>query len=66
MILCYPSQFFDFLPGFRPVVPAPNKILSYTQICIQALLTPFFPITGVIMVIGQGLPKRVFSIVEWS
>ena len=66
MILCCPSQFFDFRPGFRPAAPAPNKILSYTQSCIQALLTPFFPITAVIMVIGRGLPKRVFSIVEWS
>jgi len=66
MILCSPSQFFEFLPGIRPLVPAPNRILSYTQSCIQALLPPFFPITAVIKVIGRGLPKRVFSIVEWS
>jgi len=66
MILCSPSQFFEFLPGIRPVVPARNRILSYTQSCIQALLTPFFPITAVIVVIGQSLPKHVFSIVEWS
>jgi hypothetical protein len=66
MILCNPSQFFDLLPGFRTVAPVPDKILSYTQSSIQALLTPFFPITAVKMVIGQGLPRRVFSIVEWS
>jgi len=66
MILCIPSQFFEFLPGFRPLAPTHGQIPYYTRNCFLALLTPFLLIAAEFMVIGQGLPKRAFSIVEWS
>jgi len=66
MILCNPSQFFEFLPGFRPPTSARYSILSYTQSCFPKLLTPFYSIALALKGIGLDLPKRVFSIVEWS
>jgi hypothetical protein len=66
MILCSPSQFFEFLPGFRPLAPARNSILSYTQSSFPELLTPFYSIALALKGTGLNLPKRVFSIVEWS
>jgi hypothetical protein len=66
MILCSPSQFFEFLPGFRPLAPARNRFLSYTQSSFPELLTPFYSIAVALKGIGLNLPVRVFSIVEWS
>jgi len=66
MILCCPSQFFKFLPGFGPIVPARNRFLSYTQNCFPELLTPFYSIALALKGTGLNLPARVFSIVEWS
>jgi len=66
MILCSPSQFPEFLPGYRPLAPAGNAILSYTQSCFPELLTPFYSIALALKGIGLNLPVRVFSIVEWS
>ena len=66
MILCNPSQFFEFLPGFRPLTPACNSILSYTYKVFPELLIPFYSIALALKGIGLDLPKRVFSIVEWS
>jgi hypothetical protein len=59
MILCSPSQFFDFLTGFRPLTPARNSILSYTQSSFPELLTPFNSIAVALKGIGLDLPKRV-------
>ena len=66
MILCFPSQFFDFLAGFRPLVPANGLNLSYTHNWFQALLTPLLLIAATTISTGQGLSKRTFSIVERS
>jgi len=66
MILCNPSQFFEFLSGISPLAPARNSILSYTHSCFSELLTPFYSIALALKGIGLDLPKRVFSIVEWS
>jgi len=66
MNLCFSSQFSDFTAGFNLLETACSLILSYTRSCCQSLLTPLILIAALLMVAGAGLPKRAFSIVEWS